>query len=465
MSKYHANELLNSNKNDIRHWKYIKKIPVGKGYRYFYTWDEYRAYLADPTAELQKVGNKVQNEINATKQNTISKVSTGRKKTSKILSKDKLSLSVAGVKQANSSRSPSIKQRLNDLAKEASKKWEDSKESIKESIEKGKEWLKNLFSKPDKPDKQNKKKEQATNPYEKYKYTKKLKINGKTRYFYSDEEYDAYLKRSEYMKNEPDFMKGFKHSEDPYTRYEDAALVNPKFDRYDNNDDYEYNCAECTMIYELRRRGYDVESNGVSGALDGTNDNTGKRGILQKIREFGEAEAYNSGLRFKLCFEGADTKTVQRTKSDEDTYKAIYKEIDKNPPGSRGDLSVSWKGQTSGHSMVWEKDRNGKIRIIDSQVSGGNGYVEYNLKELSHEIDNDSVVPAFRASVTRTDNLKLKKGVTKICKNSNQSVKKFMRSSDMFIVDKHSAHTMNEKERVTYYPVLLEEENRNGKKH
>ena len=30
--------------NSLRHWKYIKKIPVGKGFRYFYSQEELRAY-------------------------------------------------------------------------------------------------------------------------------------------------------------------------------------------------------------------------------------------------------------------------------------------------------------------------------------------------------------------------------------------------------------------------------------
>lgn len=34
----------NQNKDSLKHWKYIKKIPSGKGFRYFYTQDELRAY-------------------------------------------------------------------------------------------------------------------------------------------------------------------------------------------------------------------------------------------------------------------------------------------------------------------------------------------------------------------------------------------------------------------------------------
>ena len=49
--------------NELRHWKYVKKIPVGKGYRYFYSMEEYRAYLADPEAKLKETGNRVKKDL------------------------------------------------------------------------------------------------------------------------------------------------------------------------------------------------------------------------------------------------------------------------------------------------------------------------------------------------------------------------------------------------------------------
>ena len=38
--------------NSLQHWKYIKKIPVGKGFRYFYSQDELRAYYNDAKKNL-----------------------------------------------------------------------------------------------------------------------------------------------------------------------------------------------------------------------------------------------------------------------------------------------------------------------------------------------------------------------------------------------------------------------------
>lgn len=52
--------------DELQHWKYIKKIPMGSGYRYFYSWDEWKAYLADPTTELQNAGQKAASDIKST---------------------------------------------------------------------------------------------------------------------------------------------------------------------------------------------------------------------------------------------------------------------------------------------------------------------------------------------------------------------------------------------------------------
>lgn len=384
--------------NEIRHWKYIKKIPVGKGFRYFYSWDEYRAYLADPAAELQNAGQKAANQLQ----------SAGRR-----------------------------------AAQEARK------------------WVKEQFSKKEekKKKKQDEEKRQR-DPYEKYKYVKKIEINGKTRYFYSQDELNAYNKRSKYQENEPSYLKKLKHSEEPYTRQEDALMVNPNFDWHDSDDRYEYNCAECTAIYELRRRGYDVESNGTSGK---SNDDS----MFGRLKGFHDIYKYNSELRFKTYYEGAKTQRTPRTTSDEETYKAIISEIDKNPPGSRGDLTVSWK-KGGAHSMVWEKDSKGNIRVIDSQSSGGGGYREYDrdgIKGLASEVDNSDRIAMARASVTRTDNLRLKKGITEICQDS-KSKPRFSSSSDAPYKDNpnsfgsYNPQKNNEKALVTEYPVLMEDYNR-----
>ena len=460
MSRYHANELLNNRKNDIQHWKYVKKIPVGKGYRYFYSWAEYKAYLADPTADLKKAGNVAKSEVKKSAKKSYTEVKKrGRKAVEKASSKNSgpnVTLSV--VKAKNNSRPDSFKEKINKLAKKASEKWNSGRKAIKEKIEEGKEWVKNLFKKDD--DKKEKKKEKKQDPYEKYKYIKKVIINGKTRYFYSQDELDVYNKRSYYADNDPDFMKKFKRSKDPYTKQEDAALVNSNYDWRDNNDNYEYNCRECTMIYELRRRGYDVESNGVSGYVR-TNE-----GILNRLKDEYKSKKYNNDLFFKSTyFENPNQQKIPPTKTDKETAKAIRKEIDKNPPGSRGEIAVNWKSGGA-HSMVWEKDKKGNIIIIDTQVSGSGAHTTRTVEELSKHVDNSNkFFGNSYNSVTRTDNLKLKKGISEICKNSSNNKRSDLGYKYERTVKIDSYTGMTEKERVTYYPVLLEEENRNGRKY
>ena len=475
MSKYHANELLNNRKNDIQHWKYVKKIKVGSGNRYFYSWDEYKAYLADPTAELEKAGNKTKQEIKiagrkasvqvkkASKKSYKGIQSRGKKAVEKMSARQtKGNVTLGVVKAKNKSRPESFKQRLDELAKKASEKWNTSKEAVKESIDKAKNWLPNKI-KEYKAEKERKRKEEEERKRvtkeklaKKYKYLAKKTINGKTVYFYSQEEIDAWDKKQEYIKNEPEFMKDVKHSDVPYTADEDAILVNP---RYDDpwDDDYQVNCAECTAIYELRRRGYDVESNGMSGD------------------DWAGMTKYNTDKRYDLFYKDAEIDRLPVTKSEDDTIKELKKEFSKMPPGSRGDISFQWSGYNAAHSIAWEVDSKGDVHFIDTQPSGRGNKVEYDYETLAKAMDTTTTYKRkdFGASdgkgifkgrekvssvrVVRTDNLQLKPEIKEICKDSGTIKRKpETRQGRKYtnIYSKKESTTMTEKEIVTKYPNL-----------
>ena len=432
MSNYHANELLDKrkNKNNIQHWKYVKKIPVGKGYRYFYSWAEYKAYLADPTADLKKAGNAAKSEIKKAGKKSYSEVKKrGKKAIDKAASKSKGSnLTLGAVKAKNQSRDKSVKDKMNDLARKASKKWREGKDAVKKTVDKGKRWLDRKINKKKYEREEAERKaieaynKKAEKIAKKYKYLKRVKINGKYYYFYTQDEIANFNKVKEYQANEPDFMKKVKESDVPYTSQENSILVNPKFDLYDYDDKWEYNCAQCTAIYELRMRGYDVESNGSSG-LDRN------------------AYIYNMVGRFDAFYKDAKVQTPKPTKTDEATYQAIKKEIEKNPPGSRGDLSVQWK-DGGGHSMAWERDLNGNIHIIDTQFSGHGGQTEYDLRALCRNVDNSK--SAHRQGkewgeppnyVVRTDNLELKPEIQNIYKETKDKKRKKPNTQSTFTVD------------------------------
>lgn len=249
------------------------------------------------------------------------------------------------------------------------------------------------------------------NPNKKeHKYVEKVKLpNGKYRYFYSEDEYEDYLERLEYQKNEPDFMKNIPDipSDKVYEKMEDMEKVNEEYNPYD--DSRSMNCGNCSAAYELRRRGYDVEAEAVD------EDYNGKWSRAYEYFEgaeiigiYGDGETLTIDEDFltKACGEGVDEKDTARHKEDYDflntnhnyTAESLEKAIlDNNPPGSRGFIDVSWKAGGA-HSIVYEVDKKGKVTIRDSQV-----YDEYDLDELASYING--------ATITRTDNLKLKEGI------------------------------------------------------
>lgn len=447
--------------NELYHWKYIKKIPVGKGYRYFYTWDEYRAFLKDPTAELQKTKDNIQSNLTSSKKKVQNKINNGKNKANEIINRNNNTkkITIGNVKSKNAKRDPTIKERLKNIAKKASEKWQKGKENLRSAINKGKKWVDDLIETQDEKKERErkeaiKKEKQLKNDYknlkEKYKYVDKKLINGKMRYFYSKDELNAYNRKQKYISNEPAFMKNVKHSDVPYTSSEDAMLVNPKFENGEN--EYTYNCAECTAIYELRRRGYDVESNGECGL--GSN-----------------ASKYNTDERFKLFYKDADIHYMPPANSTDENLENMKKEFAKYPNGSRGDISVKWIGTDSAHSMVWEKDSKGKIHIIDAQASGHGNRVEYDLENLNQGIDcfyterNKVKGHFFKQKtgftrITRTDNLELRPEIKKICQNSSESKKKPDVSNayvyrHSFFGTSRSEREMSEKEYATQYPNLM----------
>ena len=176
------------------------------------------------------------------------------------------------------------------------------------------------------------------------------------------------------------------------------SKVNEKYDPY--NDDRSTNCANCSAAYELRRRGYDVEAK--------PNDET-YNGKSARVHDYFEnAEiigVYGDGSTTTVN----EKSWLKRVTNLDDSYKFYAKDqsyssksIEKaiksnNPPGSRGFIDVEWKAG-SAHSIVYEVNSKGKVVIRDSQTND-----TYSLEELAPNVK--------KVRITRTDNLKLKKGI------------------------------------------------------
>lgn len=348
---------------DRKGHKYIAKVRGKNGkYRYFYDKEEYREYLngkksSDSDGILDKVSSWFKN-INKSRTSLQKKA---ERKVNEIIDKYK----------KRSSKDATIDKRLINKAKKFVDDLFDEKTSDKSFIKK------------------------------KPKYIAKVKLpNGKHRYFYKQSEYDAYLKRMDYQKDEPGFMGKIKKisKNKVFTAKEDMSKVNEKYDPY--NDDHSTNCANCSAAYELRRRGYDVEAkpndstyNGKSSRVydyfedakiigvygDGSTTTVNEKSWLKRVTNLGDS------FKFYKDDQSYSSKSIE---------KAI---TSNNPPGSRGFIDVDWKAG-SAHSIVYEVNSKGKVIVRDSQTND-----TYSLEELAPKVK--------KVRITRTDNLKLKEGI------------------------------------------------------
>lgn len=135
----------------------------------------------------------------------------------------------------------------------------------------------------------------------------------------------------------------------------DMKAVNPKYK--DSNGkvqkQYAYNCMNCTTVYDLRRRGYDVTANG---------------------REMGlPTKAIKNFYVPKPKIEKASG--VNGT----GTYRKLEPKLNALPDGSRGNFMVT--GDIC-HSIAFEKTK-GKVTLLDCQTGEKSDNVSDYLKKYS----------------------------------------------------------------------------------
>lgn len=370
--------------------KYIARV-LGKNnkYRYFYVQSEYEAYLLGvkkgKLSSDYKISDSEREDIKNTKKlekQYGDQVYRSADEYEVQIAKDSAVKSALAVlkktasKFSKSGKTPKLSNNILDIPSASLKK---------DGLKEGK--LKRV-----KPNK----KKVTTKPLKGHKYIAKVKISdGTYRYFYDQDEYNAYLKKKEYQKDSPSFMDVFKKTPSTETSEEAMAKINPHVDwsysqyKYYNDlpdeqvkklkdsgkvsqktvgdtQAYDMNCMNCTTAYELRRRGYDVEA----GAWRASNT------------QYASLENW---------YEGVKVKEVKKTNN---LIKAIQSD---NPPGSRGNLMVQWNNG-GGHSMAYEVDSKGKVHILDPQTNS--------------VVDEDKLPDLISsAHYARTDNLKLKEGV------------------------------------------------------
>ena len=184
------------------------------------------------------------------------------------------------------------------------------------------------------------------------------------------------------------------------------------------------NCMLCTTAYDLRKRGFDVRAgkdlahNGfmpddlfpkIYKNYKGTNDINLFDGDTNKINNAFFDIIRKNGLN--------KYSTDDRTKAMKillnDKYQNVLSEINKNPPGSRGNIMVWWNGG-GGHSMIWERDASGAVKFLDGQTNA-----VYNNFFDDVFMNSSALKPTH---ILRTDNLEI----------DPKGMKDFMNSDTLF---------------------------------
>lgn len=352
---YHAFKL-SRRRTDWKDHKYYAKVRISpKVTRYFYTKSEYQAYLKNKQDNAgQKKGDQ---------QTSNSPIST------KSAAKIPEALLKKSIKNVDESTIAKGKAKTDEsLEKIGSIKIPDLKDKFKDILDSAKSFIKKLFNetetetekpetKTEKKDGSVPKRDSSRERFDKIFDTKlmdkvmkiRIESGGKE----PSEEKLAEVKEN--LQNEIEDISKMKIKEYDCSEDEDMALVNPFYDTKWTDTDKEYgykyiyenNCASCSLAYELRRRGYDVEA----GAI-----------VQDAPNIYGLAELYS--------LKESDIETVSGITQENATSKAsdIEKQIlEKYGEGSRGQLAVYWR-HGGGHSIVWEC-KNGKVIVRDCQTN------------------------------------------------------------------------------------------------
>lgn len=176
------------------------------------------------------------------------------------------------------------------------------------------------------------------------------------------------------------------------THEQDQEYTNPNYKTYEYA--YTQNCTYCTAVYDLRRRGYDVEAMGIerSESVTAPEIISWYDGItMDDMQDLGDV-AERAGL---------------------DPEEPIYAEeaavliendiLEQYEEGARGHFLLYWANGQGGHDVIWEV-QNGEVILRDCQNNETVKIIDY--------LQYANAVQWFRS-----DNLKPNDNILKTVKN------------------------------------------------
>ena len=174
----------------------------------------------------------------------------------------------------------------------------------------------------------------------------------------------------------------------------DGSRCNPNF-TIENAEGlgYQHNCQTCTMTYELRRRGFNVEAK--------------PSPLVKKVmREF-DLFAASKGTNWTLRFLNSDGTPVKYKYSGYDipkdtiASKNAYIQNETKQQG-RYEVYCAWKGKNAGaHVFIVERQKNGELLWFDPQSGRRGGAFKDYLQRMSKlkisilRIDDKLINPLF----------------------------------------------------------------------
>lgn len=193
----------------------------------------------------------------------------------------------------------------------------------------------------------------------------------------------------ERAQNPVDKKTGFHKKTKEMTPEEDMERVNPGFKNWDKNT--KNNCALCTMTYELRRRGYDVQAN---KATEGYDIDT----LVKDYYKGAKSKQSPGSLSDEAIVKYYDMNIPPRI--DSNSQKAMIAnavhEVQSQKDGARGMMTCVWDGTASGHAFSYANE-GGQLVIYDTQANK-----RYEGKKAESYLTKCSQI-----NVTRLDNCQL----------------------------------------------------------
>lgn len=379
--------LRNAVKKDF---KYVAKVDLGSTTRYFYTNEEYEAYLKDNKKSEDTSANKTPAQTTTTKTST---TSTKRKPLPG-------QMGLRGMVMAGLKAVEEQSQKVDKAGAEAKKKAEENEKMKADILAKQAEVDEKRaeIEADEKPDE--KPQEPEMSPKDKAHYADSVSSANSPKSFDqldrkegdTDPEFDQ-------ERANPNHMS---YADLEYLTDEERAILKEHEEETGIGiDEYQNNCASCSVAYDLRRRGYDVEA-----APYDMNETwrPNVEGVSALYKDVTEDDWDVLEPNLPQGFE--DFRSTQLGSMTQSAF-------DDMPDGSYGQFNMTFD-DGSGHSVVWEK-RDGKTTLRDCQSN-----VSYDFDFIERGWGNVPYHSSIqRISILRTDDKELSDEALKRVRNAS----------------------------------------------